>query len=126
MLFSFLIKKFNFKTPGREDDPVAEPEAAAEAPKAVEAAGKKTANVKDNTHVAGLVEGLGGPDNINTLENCFTRLRVNVKDPSLLKDELINKMPNSGIVKKGDDIQIIFGLQVAEVRQAVEDYLKTL
>lgn len=128
LLFSFLIKKFNFKTPGREDDPVAEPEAAAvaEAPKAVEAGSKKTANVKDNTQVAGLVEGLGGPDNINTLENCFTRLRVNVKDPSLLKEELINKMPNSGIVKKGDDIQIIFGLQVAEVRQAVEDYLKTL
>ena len=65
-------------------------------------------------------------ENINSTENCFTRLRVNVKDPSLLKDELINKVPNSGIVKKDNDIQIVFGLQVAEVRNAVEDYLKTI
>ena len=76
--------------------------------------------------MASLVEGLGGKDNINSTENCFTRLRVNVKDPSLLKDDLINKVPNSGIVKKEDDIQIIIGLKVAEVRTAVEDYLKSL
>ena len=77
-------------------------------------------------NVASLVEGLGGKENINSTENCFTRLRVNVKDPSLLKDDLINKTPNSGIVKKGDDIQIIIGLQVAELRNAVEDYLKNV
>ena len=62
-------------------------------------------------------------DNILALENCFTRLRVTVKDETIIKDELINKAANSGIVKKGTDIQIIFGLQVPEVRNAVEEYI---
>ena len=73
-----------------------------------------------------MVEGLGGKENINTVENCFTRLRVNVKDVAALNEELINKAPNSGIIKKGNDIQIVFGLQVADVRKSVEDYLNTL
>lgn len=121
LLFSFLIKKFNLKTPGREDS---NPETTVE-----EAGAAPAVKAKDNAltaNVASLVEGLGGKENINSTENCFTRLRVNVKDPSVLKDDLINKVPNSGIVKKGDDIQIIIGLQVAEVRNAVEDYLKTI
>ena len=45
---------------------------------------------------------------------------------ALLNEELINKAPNSGIIKKGNDIQVIFGLQVADVRKSVEDYLETL
>lgn len=81
----------------------------------------KAVDVKND--IASLVEGLGGKDNILALENCFTRLRVTVKDETIIKDELINKAANSGIVKKGTDIQIIFGLQVPEVRNAVEEYI---
>lgn len=125
VLFTFLIKKFNLKTPGREDVDAALAEAEGIAPTAAET-GKSSKASALTANVASLVEGLGGKENINSTENCFTRLRVNVKDPSLLKDELINKVPNSGIVKKGDDIQIIIGLQVAELRNAVEDYLKTI
>ena len=55
-------------------------------------------------------------DNIESLENCFTRLRVNVKDESLVNEDLINHMKNSGIMRKGKDIQIILGMQVAQVR----------
>lgn len=117
VLFSFLIKKFNYKTPGREDAVDADDTSKDKEPaKAVDL----------NTDVVHIVAGLGGKANINTVENCFTRLRVNVKDASLVKDAEINKVSNSGIVKKGDDIQIIFGLQVPDVRQAVEDYLETL
>lgn len=110
-LFSFLIKKFNYKTPGREDD-------------------EDTSNDKEpakaidlNTDIVNIIDGLGGKDNINTVENCITRLRVNLKDPSKLNEELINKTPNSGIVKKGNDIQIIYGLQVPEIKAAVEEHL---
>ena len=124
-IFKFLIMKFNLKTPGREDVDAALAEAEGIAPTAAET-GKSSKASALTANVASLVEGLGGKENINSTENCFTRLRVNVKDPSLLKDELINKVPNSGIVKKGDDIQIIIGLQVAELRNAVEDYLKTI
>ena len=72
------------------------------------------------------MDGLGGKDNINTVDNCFTRLRVNVKDVALVNDELISKAPNSGIIRKSNDIQIVFGLQVADVRKSVEEYLNSL
>ena len=111
VVFSFLIKKFNYKTPGREDEETATNK---EAPK----------QINLDTDVANIINGLGGKENINTVENCITRLRVNVKDESIVNEEIINKMPNSGIVRKGKDIQIIFGLHVPEVRRAVEDYLE--
>lgn len=58
-----------------------------------------------------------------TLRCRITRLRVNVKDVSLVNDELINKTPNSGIVKKENDIQVIYGLHVPDIRKAVEELL---
>ena len=73
-----------------------------------------------------LVAGLGRKENINTVENCFTRLRVNVNNPELLDEKLINVVPNSGIVKKDNDIQIIIGLTVADVRKDLEDYLEKI
>ena len=73
-----------------------------------------------------LINGLGGKANITALENCITRLRVTMADPSLLNEELINKVENHGIVKKGSTVQIIFGLHVAEVRQAVNAQLEKL
>ena len=60
------------------------------------------------------------------LENCITRLRVTLADPTLLNEALINKTENRGIVKKGNDVQIIYGMQVAEVRHAVEEQLAKL
>lgn len=74
--------------------------------------------------IADLVAGLGGKDNIEELENCFTRLRVNVKDPSLIDETLINHVPNSGINRSGNDIQIIFGMKVAEMRDKVENAIE--
>ena len=92
----------------------------------METATNKEASKEINldTDIANIINGLGGKENINTVENCITRLRVNVKDESILNEDIINKMPNSGIVRKGKDIQIIFGLHVPEVRRAVEDYLE--
>ena len=60
------------------------------------------------------------------MENCITRLRVNLKDPSLIREDLINRTQNRGIVKKQSDVQIIYGLQVADVRRAVEEQLEKL
>lgn len=113
-LFSFFIKKFNYKTPGREDD-------------------EDTSNDKEpaksvdlQKDIVNIINGLGGKANINTVENCITRLRVNVKDATKVDDALINTTPNSGIVKKGNDIQIIYGLQVPEIKVAVEDHLEKM
>ena len=73
-----------------------------------------------------VINGLGGKANIQAMENCITRLRVTMADPSLLNEELINKTGSRGIVKKDNDIQIVYGMQVAEVRQAVEAQLAKL
>ena len=122
VLFTFLIKKFNYHTPGRESEPV--PASAAPQPQAepAKAAGKP----QNSDGIASVIQGLGGKGNINTLENCITRLRVNVKDISLIDEALINQVPNSGIVKKGNDLQIIYGLQVADVKREVEQVLQTM
>lgn len=112
VVFSYLIKKFNFKTPGREDEENKDVEPA------------KALDLKSD--IVYIIQGLGGKENINTVENCFTRLRVNVINPDLVDDATINKTVNSGIVRKDCDIQIIYGLQVAEVRKAVEDHLEAM
>ena len=85
---------------------------------------EKTQKINLDKDIENIVNGLGGKENINTVENCITRLRVNVKDESKINEDVINLTPNSGIVRKGKDIQIIFGLHVPDVRRAVEDYLE--
>ena len=122
VLFTFLIKKFNYHTPGRESEPV--PASAAPQPQAEPA--KAAVKPQNSDGIASVIQGLGGKGNINTLENCITRLRVNVKDISLIDEALINQVPNSGIVKKGNDLQIIYGLQVADVKREVEQVLQTM
>ena len=121
LVFSFLIKKFKYHTPGREEPVQTSAEPALTQEKPVE---KVTSG--SNEMAMNIIEGLGGKSNIKTVENCITRLRVTLEDPSLLNEALINKTENRGIVKKGNDIQIIYGLQVAEVRQAVEEQLAKL
>ena len=111
IVFSFLIKKFNFKTPGREYEEI-------------DTDKEQSNKINSDTNIENIINGLGGKENINTVENCITRLRVNVKDESLINEDTINLTPNSGIVRKGKNIQIIFGLHVPDVRRSVEDYLE--
>ena len=68
-----------------------------------------------------IVEGLGGEENIDSLDSCFTRLRINVKDPSLINKDIINKYPNSGIVHKEGHkhIQVVIGMNVAKVKDQI-------
>lgn len=116
-LFTFLIRKFNLKTPGREAETVDAPAAS------------KTASangMQSSDDIVSLINGLGGKQNIDSLENCFTRLRVVVKDENLVNEELINKVKNSGIKRNGKDLQIILGMQVAAVRGQVEDALEKM
>ena len=115
VVFTLLIKAFNIHTPGRKE---VSPETAGSAAPA------KKASVKNAAEVQCVIDGLGGKENILSVDNCFTRLRVNIKDPAKLDEAAINKLPNSGIVKKGTDIQIVYGLQVADIKRAVEAQLE--
>ena len=114
VVFTLLIKTFNIHTPGREEVSTETAKSAAPA---------KKASVKNAAEVQCVIDGLGGKENILSVDNCFTRLRVNIKDPAKLNEESINQLPNSGIVKKGTDIQIVYGLQVADIKPAVEAQL---
>ena len=115
VVFTLLIKAFNLHTPGREE--VSTETAGSDAP-------AKKASVKNAAEVQCVIDGLGGKENILSVDNCFTRLRVNIKDPAKLDEAAINRLPNSGIVKKGTDIQIVYGLQVADIKRAVEAQLE--
>ena len=110
VVFVFIIKKFNLKTPGREDAVVVEEENGS----------AKTVSTSNDGVAEAIIEGLGGRENIENVDNCFTRLRVKVKDASLVNDAVINKVKNSGIVKKNNDIQVIFGIEVPQIRKAVD------
>ena len=110
VVFVLIIKKFNLKTPGREEAVVVEGDETV----------VKAVNTSNDGVAEAIIEGLGGRENIENVDNCFTRLRVKVKDASLVNDAVINKVKNSGIVKKNNDIQIIFGIEVPQVRKAVD------
>ena len=106
--FVFLIQKFNMTTPGREEGD--------DTPK-VDSGEKSKSESLGN--VMDIIDGLGGKENIVHVTNCFTRLRVDVKDLDKLDESKINKFKNSGIVKKGNNVQIIIGMKVQTVREDV-------
>lgn len=108
--FVFLIQKLNLKTPGREEGGAAVQ---------VEGNVDKKDNKASLGDVRDIIAGLGGKENIVTVNNCFTRLRIEVKDVDKIDDAKINQFKNSGIVKKGKNIQIIIGMKVQTVREDV-------
>lgn len=137
VVFTVLIKKFNYHTPGREGDPLPagavpaeepapEPAAVSAAPSVSSTAAPASDVPAGDTEAMNIINGLGGKANILSLENCITRLRVTMADPSLLDESFINRTVNSGIVKKGSDVQIIYGLRVADVKRDVEEQLEKL
>ena len=126
-LFRFLITKLNLKTLGREDNGM-EMKLHTKAEykeKTAKASTEKTAaSEKGEINAKLIVEALGGPDNIEKVDNCFTRLRLIVKDSSLVKDEVLKqKTGAAGVFKKNETVQVVYGLQINQVRKAVDKEL---
>lgn len=120
LVFSFLIKKFNFLTPGREDN-----EADVKLYTKKDYKDKKLSK-KGLEYAAQILEYLGGRDNIVDVTNCATRLRVNVKDEKLVKSEgEFKKIGAHGLSKNRQAIQVIIGLSVPKVREEFEECLRT-
>ena len=101
IVFYFAIKKWNLKTPGREDDDV-------------EAEKKAVLSNNDYTAVAKtILEGCGGKDNIASIDNCITRLRLEVKDITQVDDKKIKSAGVAGVMKPGkNSVQVIIGTKV--------------
>ena len=126
-IFSFLIKKFNFKTPGREDDDTETKLYTKADVNARKEAGKETAG---NTGTAdpvseAITQGLGGKKNIVDVDCCATRLRITVAEPEKVHDELLKQTDSRGIVKKGQGVQVIYGPHVTVIKAKLEEYLET-
>ncbi|HAP20904.1 MAG TPA: PTS alpha-glucoside transporter subunit IIBC [Lachnospiraceae bacterium] len=121
VVFRFLILKFNFKTPGREDTEETKFYSK------VEFRARKDGGVEmdKKTMLAALImEGLGGADNIVDVTNCATRLRLNVKDETVVKDDAYFKSIGShGISKNGKSMQVIVGMSVPSVREKFENIM---
>ncbi len=113
-IFTFMIRRFNYVTPGREDD---DKETKLYTRKDVEAEKNK------NNKSALIVKGLGGRENLSDVDCCATRLRVTVKDGSKVSEEILKQTGASGVIKKGNGVQIIYGPTVTVIKSDLEDYL---
>jgi maltose/glucose-specific phosphotransferase system IIC component/glucose-specific phosphotransferase system IIA component len=119
-VFRFMIIKFNLKTPGREAD---SEETKLYTRKDMEAKKGAVAQGGSDTVSALILKGLGGKDNLSDLDCCATRLRVTVTDAALVNDSLLKQSGASGVIHKGNGVQIIYGPQVSVVKSKLEDFL---
>ena len=131
-VFTFVIKKFDFKTPGREEDP-----------STIALHGKKETrqklgvkSIKDemegssnkeltlHDQALALIDAHGGPDNITNVNACITRLRINVKDESLVdKDLIVNELKAMGFAKSGMQMQSIYGGRANQLKVEIREIL---
>ena len=125
-IFKFLIKKFNFKTPGREEDgeetklyTKADVNAQKENPKT----GNEDTGEEDELSAI-ITRGLGGRSNISDVDCCATRLRCSVYDAKLVDDSVLKSTGASGVVHKGNGVQVIYGPNVTVIKSNLEDYLE--
>ena len=124
-IFRFMIRKFNFKTPGREDDDTeTKLYTKADVNARREAAQVETVTSDDATSEA-ITRGLGGKKNISDVDCCATRLRCTVKDASRVNDGILKATGASGVVHKGQGVQVIYGPNVTVIKSNLEDYLET-
>lgn len=123
-VFYFMITKFHFKTPGREAD---HEETKLYTRKDVNARKRTGETPRDGFDriSALIVTGLGGTANLSDVDCCATRLRITVENPELVKDSLLKESGASGVIHKGNGVQIIYGPQVSVVKSHLEDFLDT-
>ncbi len=111
VVFRFAIVKFNLKTPGREDD---------------DTDAEQTVVLANNDFTAvaqGVLEGVGGAANVTSIDNCITRLRLEIKDPTLVDEKKIKAAGAAGVIRPGkNNVQVIIGTKV----QFVADEFKKL
>ena len=124
IIFRFMISKFDYKTPGRDD---------AEEVKLYTRADVNARNAASGSVPAGndpvsalIVEGLGGAANLSDVDCCATRLRCTVKDAALVKQDVLKASGASGVICKGNGVQVVYGPKVAVIKAKLEDYLENV
>ena len=123
LIFRFMISKFDYKTPGRDDAEEVKLYTRADV-NARSAASGSNAPAGDDPVSALIVEGLGGTDNLSDVDCCATRLRCTVKDAALVRQDVLKASGASGVICKGNGIQVVYGPKVAVIKAKLEDYLE--
>lgn len=127
-LFLFMIKKFNYLTPGREEDSETKLYTRADYNEKKEK-GVTSADRKEKSAAASgslsetIVRGLGGKDNIKNIDSCATRLRVTVSDPSAVDDGVLRSTGASGVIRRGEGVQIIYGPRVTVIKSEIDEFI---
>lgn len=123
IIFRFMISKFDYKTPGRDDAEEVKLYTRADV-NARSAASDSTAPAGDDPVSALIVEGLGGTANLSDVDCCATRLRCTVKDAALVRQDVLKASGASGVICKGNGVQVVYGPKVAVIKAKLEDYLE--
>jgi len=149
-LFTFLIRKFDLKTPGREASDEVKLYHRSDVDK--KRRGGKREGMKDNGALnssgisggsasggisgggmserdeisARICDGLGGRDNISDVDCCATRLRCTVYQSSKVKTDVLKSTGASGVIQKGNGVQVIYGPRVTVIKSHLEDYLEKM
>ena len=124
IIFRFMISKFDYKTPGRDDAEEVKLYTRADV-NARSAASGSTAPAGDDPVSALIVEGLGGAANLTDVDCCATRLRCTVNDAALVKQDVLKASGASGVICKGNGVQVVYGPKVAVIKAKLEDYLES-
>lgn len=121
-IFRGLILKFSLPTPGREEG---ETELRAKNEYKEKKALVKNGASEAEDQAAGYLLAFGGSENIDSVGNCATRLRISVKDPSIVKtDEAFRTYGAKGVVRQGNAFQVIIGLSVPQVREEFDRIMR--
>ena len=124
-IFSWMIRRFDFKTPGREDDDE-ETKLYSKADYQAQQGGAAGQGASaDDAKSAAIARGLGSKRNITSVDCCATRLRCSVADSSLVNEKLLKATGAVGVIVKGTGVQVIYGPQVAVIKSNLETYLQT-
>lgn len=122
-IFKFMIKKFDFKTPGREDDDV-ETKLYTKADVNARKEAQNDGVASEDAMSEAITKGLGGKKNISDVDCCATRLRCTVHDAARVSDDILKATGASGVVHKGNGVQVIYGPNVTVIKSNLEDYLE--
>lgn len=115
-VFSFMIKKFDYKTPGRDDSEI----------KLYTRKDMNAKNGEGNDELSGMITlGLGGKDNISDVDCCITRLRCTVKDANKVDKDMLKNTGASGVICKGQGVQVVYGPKVSVIKSDLEAYLRS-
>lgn len=118
--FKFMIEKFDLKTPGREEELEYEEEKVS-----ADEMNIKLTHSNYQYMAKKILQNVGGKDNVEDAENCVTRLRLELKDGSLVNEENIKKTGAKGVVRFSDtSIQIIIGTDVSKVAKEFKEMLE--